>query len=158
VEIVLLIGGIILSIAGIIGCIIPAIPGPPLNYTALLLLYLYDSEAFSPTFLIITAIITIIITFIDYLLPIFGAKKYGVSKYGIWGSVIGMIFGIFFFPPFGMIFGLFIGAFVGEILFGKEQSEALKAGFISFVLSLTGIVIKLGVSIILTFYFIGYYI
>ncbi|NOX18986.1 MAG: DUF456 domain-containing protein [Chlorobi bacterium] len=156
-EYVILTIGVVLSVAGIIGCFVPAIPGPPLNYIALTVLKLYDGSSFSTTFLVITALATIVVTALDYFLPIWGGKIYGVSKYGIWGSVLGMIVGFFFFPPFGMIFGLFLGAVIGEIFFGKEFSEAFKSGWATFLLSLLAILIKLSVSIVFTFYFVSYF-
>jgi uncharacterized protein YqgC (DUF456 family) len=99
----------------------------------------------------------LIITVLDYILPIYGSKKYGVSKYGIWGSVIGMLIGILFFPPVGMIIGLFLGAFLGELIIGKSELEALKGGFITFIFSLIAIFIKVALSIVFTFYFILYW-
>jgi len=154
ILIILIIFGLILTISGIVGCIIPGLPGPPLNYLALILLEINDSTIFSTKFLVWFGVITVIVYFLDYLLPILGAKLYNASKYGIWGSVIGMIIGIFFFPPFGMIFGILIGAVTGELLAGKEHSEALRVGIASFVFSMLVIVIKLGLSITLTFFFL----
>ena len=116
--------GAILSVAGIAGCIIPALPGPPLNYVALVLLRIVLPEAFSFSFLLTWGIITLIVVVMDYVLPILGAKKYNASRYGIWGSVIGMLIGIIFFPPWGMITGLLIGAIIGELIAGKENSKA----------------------------------
>ncbi len=156
-EYVILTIGIILSIAGIVGCFVPAIPGPPLNYIALTILKLYDGASFSVTFLVIAALVTIAATALDYFLPIWGGKVYGVSKYGIWGSVIGMVIGFFFFPPFGMIVGLFLGAVFGEAVFGKEISEAVKSGWATFLFSLLAILIKLSVSVVFTFYFVSYF-
>jgi len=74
-EYVILTIGIILSIAGIIGCFVPAIPGPPLNYIALTILKLYDGASFSVTFLVIAALVTIAATALDYFCR-FGAGKF----------------------------------------------------------------------------------
>jgi uncharacterized protein len=87
-------------------------------------------------------------------LPVAGAKFYKSTRYGIWGSVIGMIIGIILFPPFGMIAGLFIGAVLGELIGGKKSSEALKTGAVTFAASLFMILIKLAVSGIMTYYFV----
>jgi len=156
-EFVLILLGIICIIVGIIGCIIPTIPGPPLSYAALILLQFTKEESvFSTDFLIKFAILTIIISFADYVLPLIGAKKYGTTKHGIWGAILGMIIGIIFFPPFGMILGIFIGAVIGELIAGKENSNALKAGLITFLGSITAIFIKLSLSLVMTFYFFIY--
>jgi len=82
-----------------------------------------------------------------------GAKVYKASSSGIWGSIIGMIIGILFFPPFGMILGLFVGAVLGELIAGKEEWRALKVGTVTFVASMLMILIKLAASGIMTFYF-----
>ena len=94
------------------------------------------------------------VTVLDYVLPLFGANVYTASGYGIWGSIIGMIVGTIFFPPFGMILGLLIGAVAGELIAGKEGSEAMKVGAVTFITSLLMIVVKLAVSGIMTYYFI----
>jgi len=154
-EIFLILIGVLVAIAGIIGCIIPAIPGPPLSFISLLILELAIEDAFSMEFYIIWGVITIVVTVLDYVLPLFEAKVYKASGYGIWGSIIGMIVGTIFFPPFGMILGLLIGAVAGELIAGKEGSEALKIGSVTFTTSLLMIVVKLAASGVMTYYFIS---
>ncbi len=143
-EIALVILGLLLSIAGLIGSVFPAVPGPPLSFLALLVLsYAKNWEPFGPTFLIVTACITVGVVVLDYAVSALGAQKYGASKYGIGGSVLGMFIGIFFFPPFGMILGAIGGALIGELLAGKAAHEALKAGWGVFIGNLMGTGIKL---------------
>ncbi|MDD2352464.1 MAG: DUF456 domain-containing protein [Candidatus Caldatribacteriota bacterium] len=147
--------GFILNIIGIIGVIVPALPGVVLNYLALILLYLSRGQtAISIDMLIIFGLLTVSVSVLDYILPFLGAKKYGASRTGIWGAAVGMIIGLLFFPPFGIIFGLLIGAFVGELIAGKDQSQAFKAGFATFLGSLTSIVVKLLLAIAMAAYFI----
>jgi uncharacterized protein YqgC (DUF456 family) len=137
--------GIICTVIGVIGCIFPAIPGPPLSYAALILLQFAKEEpVFSKSFLVRFAVLTIIVSLIDYFLPLLG------------GAIIGMIAGIIFFPPFGMILGIFIGAILGELIAGKENSMALKAGMVTFVGSITAVFIKLSLSVVMAFYFFIY--
>ena len=151
----LIIIGVILNIIGIIGVILPALPGIVLNYIALILLYIAKVEVgFSLRILIVFGMLTLLVTLLDYILPLLGARKYGASRIGIWGAVIGMLVGIIFFPPFGIIFGLLIGAFLGELIAGKEQSQALRAGFATFLGSLTSMVVKLLLAIVMTVYFL----
>ncbi len=110
-------------------------------------------DSISWTVILIFGIITLAITILDYLLPIWGAKVYKASKYGIWGSIIGMIVGIFFFPPWGMIVGILFGAVCGELIAGKKSSEAFKIGIVTFIASIIMIIAKLVISGIMTFYF-----
>ncbi|MBL1213916.1 MAG: DUF456 domain-containing protein [Ignavibacteriae bacterium] len=144
--------GLAFTIAGLIGCIIPSIPGPPLNFIALLLLNWVDSSIFSNEFMLIFFFSVATVTFGDYMLPLSG-KAFGVSRYGIWGSMLGMLAGIIFFPPFGMLIGIAVGAVVGELYAGKENSEALKAGLFTFLVSILMIVVKLVLSVIMSYHF-----
>ncbi len=152
---VLVILGLIISLAGLAGCIIPFIPGPPLSYLALILLSLVkDWQPYSARFLIIWAIITIFVSVFDNIAPVLGAKKYGASKTGVWLSVAGMLIGLFFFPPWGIIIGTFLGAFTGELISGKEKGHAFKAGWGVFVGTITGVGLKLAASAVMLFYYI----
>jgi uncharacterized protein YqgC (DUF456 family) len=153
--IALIILAFICIIVGIIGCIVPGIAGPPFSYASLILLSIAKRwQPFSAKFLIIMAAITVFVTGLDYLLPAVGAKKYGASKLGFWGAIIGMILGILFFPPLGMIIGAFLGAIVGELLKGKQSYEALKAGWGVFMGVVLAVLLKLIATGIMTFYFI----
>lgn len=151
----LIIIGFILNIVGIIGVVVPALPGVVLNYLALILLYISKGQsAVSIDTLIVFGLLTVSVSLLDYALPLWGAKKFGASRIGIWGAAIGMLLGVIFFPPFGIIFGLLIGSFTGELIAGKNQSQALKAGFATFLGSLTSMVVKLVLAIIMTVYFL----
>lgn len=149
----LIIVGILFALTGILGCFLPFLPGPPLNYIALLLLHFTSTHQFTTKFLVIWAIVSAIVVLIDYLIPIWGTKKLGGSKQGVLGSVIGLIAGLFIFPPFGIIIFPFAGAVVGELIAGKDTGSALKAGFGSFAGFLAGTILKLIVSGMMTWYF-----
>lgn len=154
-SVVLIIIGFVLLFLGILGCIVPAIPGPPLSYIALILLEVAKKgEAFTTEQLLFWAFVAVAVTALDYVIPAAGAKKYGASKYGVWGSVIGMLIGIFFFAPLGMLIGAFLGAVIGEIYVGKKSPDALKAGYGVFIGTMLGIGIKLAASGVMSFYFI----
>jgi uncharacterized protein len=145
--------GIIFMIVGILGCVLPFMPGPPLNYIGLLLLHFTTAFQFTDRFLLIWAIITVVVIALDYIIPVWGTKKFGGSKQGVWGSVIGLIAGMFFFPPIGIIIGPLAGAVIGELLAGKDSKAALKSGFGSFVGFLAGTIFKLIASGMMTWYF-----
>jgi hypothetical protein len=97
--------------------------------------------------------LTVVVQALDYLLPAVGAKKFGATKYGFWGAIIGMLLGIIFVPPLGIIIGAFLGAIFGEVIAGKEASEALKAGWGVFVGVMVGMLLKLILAGVMTFYF-----
>ena len=145
--------GTILTIAGLVGCILPLIPGPPLSYAALLIAHFTLDEPFTTRFLMVWLILVILVTLLDHYVPIWGTQRFGGSKSGVWGSTVGLIVGLFFFPPFGIIAGPFIGAVVGELLIGKDMQIALRSGLGSFLGFITGTIMKLAVSLFLGFHF-----
>lgn len=150
----LIVLGVIFIIIGIIGCVIPGVAGPPFSFLALICLSIVKKwEPFSIRFLIVMGALTVVVQALDYLLPAVGAKKFGATKYGFWGAIIGMLLGIIFVPPLGIIIGAFLGAIFGEVIAGKEASEALKAGWGVFVGVMVGMLLKLILAGIMTFYF-----
>ncbi len=152
-DIVLIVFGVLFIITGILGCVIPVIPGPPLSYVGLLFLHFTAKYQFSSRFLVIWAIITVVVYALDYVIPAWGTKKFGGSKRGVWGSLIGLVIGLFFFPPFGIIIGPFLGAVIGELSSGKDSGAAIKSGFGSFMGFLAGTLLKLIASGMMTWYF-----
>ena len=145
--------GVLLMILGIIGCLVPILPGPPFSFIGLILLHISRFGQFPIKVLVILGAITLAVTIMDYLVPIWGTKKLGGSKYGTRGATVGLVVGLFF-GPLGIIMGPFIGAVVGELIFRDDISYALKAGFGSLLGFMAGIGLKLAVSFVLTFYFV----
>ncbi len=151
---ILLVLSVLSMVAGLIGCFFPGLPGPILSYLAVFLLHLSDYGMFSNSFLIQFALLTLIVTVLDYFLPIWGTKKFGGTKRGVWGAGIGLFLGMLFFPPFGIIIGPFIGALVGELTGGKEFISAIKSSFGSLLGFLAGTVLKLVITGLMLFYFV----
>jgi len=145
--------GFILMLVGVLGCILPVIPGPPLSYGGLILLHLSDFADYSSSFLILFALIAIGVTLLDYFVPIWGTKRYGGTQYGSWGATIGVVLGIFLFPPLGIIIFPFVGAVVGESIKGSDFNASLRSGFGSFIGFLMGTGIKLIAALIMAYYF-----
>ncbi len=153
-SIILIVIGVIFIIAGLVGCIVPVLPGPPISYISLILIsWAYHWKAFSTLFLILMGIITIIVALLDYLLPIYLPKRYGASKYAVWGSAIGLLAGLFFLQPFGFLIGAFLGAVLGELIFKRNFKVSLKAGLGVFTGTIASTALKLGVSTLIGFYF-----
>ena len=142
----------ILLLVGLVGCVLPALPGPTLSYLGLVVLGLSDRVAFSTKFFIIWGVVALIVTVLDYLIPIWGTKRFGGSKYGVWGSIIGLLVGLFF-PPVGFIIGPFAGAVIGEMFAGKRSREMFRAGLGSFIGFVVATFIKIVVSGTMIFLF-----
>ncbi|MGD8982493.1 MAG: DUF456 domain-containing protein [Desulfobacteraceae bacterium] len=154
-EIALIILGVLCALIGFVGCIFPVIPGPPLSFLALILLSLAKNwEPFSSTFLLIMGGLAVLVTILDYVVPLVGAKKYGASKWGIWISMIGMLIGVLFFPPWGMLLGAFVGALAGELLAGKKGRKSLQAAWGVFVGNVVSIGFKLAYCGAVIFFFV----
>jgi len=152
-DYIFLILGIILMVLGIIGCLVPVLPGPPLSFLGLILLHLTRFGHFTTPTLITFGAIAVIVTVLDYIVPVWGTRRFGGSKYGTRGATIGLVIGLFL-GPMGIILGPLIGAFVGEMIFRDDLAYAFKAGFGSLLGFLTGIGLKLAASLVMTFYFV----
>ena len=154
-EILLIITAIALLIVGILGAVVPVMPGPPLSWFGLFLLKFTSwGAAITWEWVIVFAIIMIIVSIIDYIVPIWGAKKFGGTKAGIWGAAIGVIAGILLMPLtiFSVILGPFIGAVFGEIIFGATTRQSLKAAVGTFIGFMFGMGLKLTVSFWIAIY------
>ncbi len=152
-DYIFIVAGIIFIVSGILGAVLPVIPGPPLSYIGLLLLHFTEHYQFTERFLIIWAVITVVVYILDYFVPVWGTKRFGGSRRGVWGSMIGLIAGLLFMGPVGIIIGPFAGAVIGELTAGKDSAAALKSGFGSFIGFLAGTILKLIVSGMMSWYF-----
>ena len=141
-DIFLLIVAGVLMVVGIIGCIVPGLPGTPIAYAGLWIAQATDRVDFSWQTLLIWGIVTLVVSALDYVVPAWGTKQFGGTKWGVWGSTIGVFAGLFF-GAVGVIVGPLAGAIIGELIGGKKVGEALKAGWGSFIGIFFGTVIKL---------------
>ncbi len=153
-EVILLIVAGLLIIGGMVGSILPVLPGPPIAYSGILIAHFFTYVHFSTTALVLYGLFTAIIVVADYIIPAYWVKKTGGSKYGSNGSIIGMLIGIIFFPPIGMLIGTFLGAVIGEMIAGKDSNVAFKSGVATFLGFLAGTVLKMVFCIMLLVHFI----
>jgi uncharacterized protein YqgC (DUF456 family) len=152
-EVALAVVGVFIILLGVIGCFVPVLPGPPLAFISLLLLQVGPEKPFSMNFMLITALIVVVVTALDYVVPALGTKKWGGSRYGILGALIGIVIGLFIFPPFGFLIFPLLGAMVGEILNGSDTNKAFKSAFGTLIGLFLGTVMKLSVTVYIAFYF-----
>lgn len=141
-DIFLLIVAVVCLVGGIIGCVVPGLPGTPIAYAGLWVAQASDKVDFSWQVLLIWGIVTVVVTVLDYVVPAWGTKQFGGTKYGVWGSTIGVFVGLFG-GPWGVIVGPLLGAVIGELVGGKAAKEALRAGWGSFIGLLFGTILKL---------------
>ncbi|MGW1455025.1 DUF456 domain-containing protein [Salegentibacter mishustinae] len=139
--------GAVLMILGILGSFLPVLPGVPLSWVGLLLLYLAPSVPINYWVLGIAFILAAIIYALQLVIPAMGTKKYGGSKAGMWGATIGLVIGIFVPIPLGIIIGAFAGAFIGEIINKSDSKSALRAAYGSFIGLLASTFMELVVAV-----------
>jgi len=143
----------------IAGCIIPAIPGPPLTYASILLMYLFNNQNYAITgkFLLVWIVIVAAVTILDYVVQPYFTKITGGSKLAIRYSIAGMVAGMVFFPPFGIIAGSFIGALIAEFVVNKKPLQnSLLAAFGAFLGFIFGTGLKLAASVTMLYYLIRF--
>lgn len=148
----IVLGGIFIAV-GILGCFVPILPGPPLAFILLWIQQIKSQEPFSTKFLWLWAGITLLVTAMDYWVPVYSTKKFGGSKYGIWGCTIGLFLGLWM-GPFGIIMGPFLGAFIGELLANQNSGNAFQAAIGSFIGFLFSTLLKLIACLVMVWYWV----
>ncbi len=138
-------------LAGLAGSLIPGMPGPPLVFAGALVYGLLTGFAdIGWPALLVLGLLAAVSQVLDYLASAYGAKRFGGSRWGIWGSVIGGVLGLVFFSLPGMIVGLFAGAFLMELWPGRKGGLAsLKVGGGSLLGFLGGTLLKLVFSLVM---------
>lgn len=150
---VLLIIAIILLVLGIFGAFIPGLPGPILTWVGVLCLgFEYDFTVITHPMIWTILLLSIAVTIIDFIAPMWFAKKTGGTKYGQWGAIIGLLIGPFIIPVLGFILGPFLGAFLGEIMQNKNSSDACKVAIVSALAVIVTTGLKLLFSVITLIY------
>mgnify|MGYP000241748462 CR=1 FL=1 len=146
-DIFLLLLGFVFVVLGIIGSFLPVLPGPLTSWMGVLLLHSTIISPMDWTFLGITLGIAVLIWILDYFIPAMGTKRFGGTKFGVYGTTIGLIVGLLSPIPFGMLIGAFLGAFIGELMYdGKDTNRALKASFGAFLGFLASATIKFSIA------------
>lgn len=143
-------------IIGVLGSVLPVLPGPPLSWIGLLLLHLTSIVPRDNTFLIITLLVAIAVLVLDYIIPAVGTKRFGGSKAGMIGTTLGLVVAIFFpvFGIFGIVIWPFIGAIIGELINKSTGKNAMKAAFGSFFGFLASTLLKFIVAVVYFGFFI----
>lgn len=159
--VVLIVFAIIFAIVGIIGSVVPGLPGPPLSWVGLLLAYFADKvgdsqNPMSATVLLIWLLITVIVSVLDYVIPSGMTRMAGGHKAASTGALIGLFAGMFF-TPIGVVAGALIGAVIGELMVNDKGAwAAFKAGAGAFLGFILGTGLKLVCSGIMAWLIVKY--
>lgn len=143
----LLILGIACLLLGLAGAVLP-LPGPPLSFAGMLALDYSGYADFGTTVLVGLGILSAVVAVLDYYVPIWGTKKFGGTRWGVYGSAIGLFAG-FFLGPLGWVIGPFVGAFAAEFMHDQNTVRAGRAAFGSFVGLMAGMAVKILLCLIM---------
>ena len=142
-------------LGGLSGVVLPVIPSTHLIWLGVFIYAVCDGfKSIGWLLLLIFAILTIISLVLDYFGGIIGAKKFGATKWGLIGSVIGGIAGFLMGGIVGLIFGPFFGAVLLELIFDKDLKGAFKSGVGTLVGFIGGAITKLAIGVIMIGIFI----
>lgn len=144
---------LLLMLAGLIGSILPGIPGVPLILVAAIGHRLYfGAHSVNNTVMVILVVLTLVSIAFDFLAGMFGANKFGATWRGALGAVLGGLGGLFFGLP-GIIAGPFVGATLFELFGDRELKQALKAGLGATLGLFAGIVGKFAIAVVMILLF-----
>lgn len=147
-DILLSICAFLLALVGIVGCIVPALPGVVLSFAGLLCAYFASYSQMGYATLLWWLVAVVAVSVADFALPAWMTRRFGGTRSGAIGATVGVFGGFFFFPPVGIILGPFAGAVLGELMHDKEDvGKAFRSGFGSFLAFVVGTGAKLVVAI-----------
>ncbi|MDO5105763.1 DUF456 domain-containing protein [Capnocytophaga sp.] len=139
-ELFLTIVSFLLILLGIVGTILPGLPGLAVSLLGLFLYKFFGiGTHFSPTYLWIFSMLTLLSIVLGYFIPIRVAKRYGSTRWGNLGGVVGMLVGFFIPLPLGFLIGMFIGVFIGELIDNNtdltKAVNSVKGALVGFLFS-----------------------
>ena len=149
-ETIIIVLAILAGVLGLAGSILPGLPGTPVSWLGLLLLYIWGTGTnacgvpMSLQTLVVWGVVVIIVSVIDYVIPMYFTKLTGGSKYAERGALLGLIAGIIL-TPVGMIAGSFLGAFLAELYWGNKS---VKDAFVAALGSFLGFILGTGIKTI----------
>ena len=149
-EYVYLVLAILCAVVGLAGAVLPVLPGPPVSYAALWLMWLRNPQDISSATLWVMGALMAVVSVLDYIAPVWITNKGGGSPSAIRGATAGMVVGLFF-PPWGLLLGPFVGALLGELLTHATAGKALRVALLSFLAFLltTGFKLLYGVAVLI---------
>jgi len=149
VEILLYLVAAALMVVGLVGTIVPSLPGIPLIFGGIWLIAAVDRyHHLGLWWLLGIAVVGAIGLTLDLLAGALGAKRVGASKQAVWGALVGTVIGLFFGLP-GLLLGPFVGAALGELAAGNSILRSTNVGVSAWLGIIFGTIIKLVSSLIM---------
>jgi len=136
----------VLVLAGLVGLLLPVLPGPPLVFAGLLIAAWAEDFAYVGTgTLTLLAVLALLTYAVDFAATALGAKRFGASKRAVLGAAVGALVGLFFGLP-GILLGPFIGAVIGELTAQRGLGDAGRAGIGATIGLALGVAGKLAIA------------
>jgi uncharacterized protein len=143
------VGATLLVFLGLVGLVMPAVPGTPLIFAGLLLMAWAENFAYVGFWSIVAlAFIALLSYGVDFWATMFGARRFGASKRAAVGALIGALAGLFLGFP-GVIFGPFIGAVLGELSAQRNLQQAARAGIGATIGFILGAALKMALAFVM---------
>jgi len=139
---------IVVFAVGLIGTVVPILPGTTIILAAAVIhrMMLGAEKSIGWPTIGILVLLTLATYALDFLGSYLGAKYFGATKWGTFGAIIGALIGLFF-GIIGLFVGPVIGAITGEFIAGKKMIAAGKAGWGSLLGNLGGMMGKLVIAL-----------
>jgi hypothetical protein len=154
-SVVLWVVAVVLVIVGLIGVVLPALPGTVLIFAGLLLAAWADGFTRVGTWpLVAIGIIGAASYFVDFVATALGARKLGASPRAMVGAALGTLLGLFLGLP-GIIIGPFVGAVIGELTTHRDFAKAGKAGVAAWIGFAIGTAVKVGLAFLMLAIFLA---
>ncbi len=154
IEIFAIVVATIFFLVGLVGTMVPVMPGPPTIWLGMLVYGLIAGfDDFSVFFFIAQALLALAVMGIDYLFSAMGTRFFGGTKAGFWGAALGLLIGLFFFP-FGLLIGPFLGAVLAELIYRGQTDQAIRSGFGASLGFFGALPFKLLLEAVMIFWFI----
>jgi len=146
----------VLMVVGLLGVVLPILPGVPLAWLGLFIYALgTDFQRISIATVVVFFILTVLTLVLDFAAPMLGARKYRASKFGVFGAFLGFTVGIFVLGFWGIILGPFVGALLGELIVGRKPKQALGSALGAFLGLVAGTLFKIILILIMAGFFIA---
>lgn len=150
-ETALLVLAFVLALAGLLGSFLPILPGPPVAFAGLALLWFSHHHQPSAELLAKHFFAAAAITLLDYYVPIYGTKRFGGTKAGTRGATIGLVVGLFL-GPLGIIAGPFVGALLAEMIAGTPANRAFRSATGAFMGFIAGVFMKMAYALVVFYH------
>jgi len=145
---------VLFFLVGLAGSVLPVIPGAILIWVGMLIYgILTDFATLGTAFFIGQALAAGLVYTVDYLAGAYGTRRYGGSRYAVYGSILGTVLGLILMGPAGIIFGPFIGAITGELLNQKPLEQAFRTAVGTLLGLLGGAIVKFAIQIMMIIWF-----